>query len=104
MDAAALSASAAPDPALSPAARDARLTRVAQEFEAMVLSELLKPMFESVKTPSLVGGGSEQEAFQSLLQEEYARSIAARGGLGVADQVKAALIRMQAATDTASTV
>ena len=68
----------------------------AEEFEAMVLSQLLRPMFESAKAPGLFGGdGPEQNAFQSLLHEEYAKAIAARGGVGIADNVKDALIRLQ---------
>ncbi|MEX0645660.1 MAG: rod-binding protein [Parvularculaceae bacterium] len=74
-----------------------RITRVAQEFEALVVKELLAPLFNSVKTPGLAGGGPSEEAFASLLQDEYAKSIAARGGFGIADQVKAALINMQSA-------
>lgn len=102
MEIAALAAPSVSSPAHLSAANEARLKQVAQNFEAMVLAELLKPMFESVKTPSLAGGGPGQEAFQGLLQEQYAKSIAARSGLGIADQVKAALIRMQAAAKTAS--
>lgn len=74
----------------------AAIDRKAEEFEALVLSQLLKPMFDTAKSASLFGGdGPEQETFRSLLNDEYAKAIAARGGVGIADQVKAALIRMQ---------
>lgn len=82
-------------PALSPE-KSAAVARKAEEFEALVLAQLLKPMFETAKTPSLFGGdGPEQDAFAAMLQDEYARAIAARGGVGIADQVQAALIRLQ---------
>lgn len=74
---------------------DASVTRKAEEFEALVLAQLLAPMFDSVESSELFGGGGEQDAFKSLLHEEYAKSIAARGGVGIADDVKAALIRIQ---------
>lgn len=81
----------------APDAGAASAGRVATEFEAMVLAQFLAPLFASVETPGLAGGGAGEKAFQSLLQEEYAKAIAARGGFGVADQVKRALIAMQAA-------
>lgn len=93
MDLAAISASA---PA-NPSAMQARVDRAAKEFEALVLSEMLAPLFNSVETPGIAGGGPGEKAFSGLLQEEYAKAIAARGGFGIADQVKAALIGLQAA-------
>jgi len=78
------------------AERMAQIERKAEEFEALVLAQMLAPMFETAKTPGLFGGdGPEQDVFSSLLHEEYAKSLAARGGVGIADQVKDALIRMQ---------
>lgn len=93
MDVAALPASASP---VSPAMQ-ARIDRAAKEFEALVLSEMLAPLFNSVETPGIAGGGPGEKAFSGLLQEEYSKAIAARGGFGIADQVKATLIGLQAA-------
>ncbi|MEM8772898.1 MAG: rod-binding protein [Pseudomonadota bacterium] len=71
----------------------------AQEFEALMIAEFLKPMFDSVSTPSLFGGeGAEQSIFGGMMQEQYANAIAERGGIGIADQVKAALIELQSAS------
>jgi len=76
--------------------RLAQIERKAEEFEALVLAQMLAPMFESAKAPGLFGGeGPEQDAFASLLHEEYGKAIAAHGGVGIADHVKDALIRMQ---------
>jgi Rod binding domain-containing protein len=41
--------------------------------------------------PSSFGGGAGEEAFSSLLTEEYARLLAERGGIGLAEQVFEAL-------------
>jgi Rod binding domain-containing protein len=88
---------AALDPVVQPAAAsEARIDRAAKEFEALVLSEMLAPLFNSVETPGIAGGGPGEKAFASLLQEQYAKAIADRGGFGIADQVKAALINLQA--------
>ncbi|MEO1251088.1 MAG: rod-binding protein [Pseudomonadota bacterium] len=74
----------------------AQIEGKAREFEALMIAEFLKPMFASAKTPALFGGdGSEQAVFGDMLQETYAAAIAERGGIGIADQVKAALISLQ---------
>ena len=90
-------------PQAQPAPVDARLeqaARKAEEFEALVLSQLLAPMFDTAKSPSLFGGdGPEQDAYQSMLNDEYAKLLAARGGVGIADSVKDALIQMQSSND-----
>lgn len=84
-------------PAAMNAAAQALIDRAAKEFEALVLSEMLAPLFNSVETPGIAGGGPGEKAFSGLLREEYAKAIAARGGFGIADQVKATLIGLQAA-------
>jgi len=94
-----LTALAPPSQTNSPAAltaQNARAERAAKDFEAVVIAQLLAPMFQSVETPSIAGGGKGQEFFNTLLQEHYAEAMAERGGFGIADQVKAALIEAQA--------
>jgi Rod binding domain-containing protein len=77
-------------------AQNARADRAAKDFEAVVIAQLLAPMFQSVETPSIAGGGKGQEFFNTLLQEHYAEAMTERGGFGIADQVKSALIEAQA--------
>lgn len=88
---------AAPSATSTPA--DNKMTAIdskAQDFEAMVLSQLLAPMFDTIKSEGLFGGdGPEQDAFNSMLHDEYAKALAARGGVGIADEVKDALLRLQ---------
>ena len=84
----------APSPLLP---RDlARTDAAAREFEAVFIAELLEPLFASVETPAIAGGGKSEAFFKSLLQENYAKAFADRGGFGLAAHVKAALIDIQA--------
>lgn len=98
MDAAAVASASASQTAT------ARIDRAAQEFEALVIAQLLAPIFSSVETPGLAGGGPGEKAFAGLLQEQYAKSIASRGGFGIADQVKAALIDLQSGASQLSSL
>ncbi|MDZ7627057.1 MAG: rod-binding protein [Parvularculaceae bacterium] len=73
-----------------------RLDAAAREFEAVFIAQMLEPLFASVETPAIAGGGESEGFFKSLLQENYAKAFAERGGFGLADHVKAALIDIQA--------
>ncbi len=81
--------------------RNAAAERKAEEFEALVLSQMLAPMFETAKSPGLFGGdGPEQDIFRTMLNDEYAKLLAARGGVGIADSVKGALLQLQSDNNT----
>ena len=69
----------------------------AEEFEAVFLSEMLKPMWEGVETGGMFGGGQAEEIFRSLLIDEYAKTLASDGGVGVGDMVLKELIALQGA-------
>lgn len=71
------------------------LRRVAEEFEAIFIAEMLAPMFEGLETDGLGGGGMGEEIFRPMLVERYAEAIAAAGGIGVADAVVRELVRLQ---------
>ena len=77
------------------AANEAQALQVGREFETMFLSEMLRPMFESVKPDKLFGGGNGESMFQSLQVDEYAKGLTKAGGVGIADAIKREILRMQ---------
>lgn len=77
------------------------IRRVAEEFEAMALAELLGPMFEALDTDGLGGGGFGEQMFRPMLVRQYAENIARTGGVGLADNIIAELMRVQAAPPAA---
>jgi Rod binding domain-containing protein len=82
-------------PRVRPGASEAEVARVASEFEAMFIGQLLAPLFEGLSTQAPFGGGAGEDAFRPLLIAEYAKAFQARGGLGLADSVKAEMLRLQ---------
>ncbi len=73
-----------------------RIEETARDFEAMFMSEMMKPMFESIKTEAPFGGGKGEEIFRSFLRDEYGKMVSiSNGGLGVAELVKQQLIELQ---------
>ncbi|MCB1563110.1 MAG: rod-binding protein [Alphaproteobacteria bacterium] len=77
-------------------ARDmARIDGAANEFEAMFLSEMMKPMFEGLSTEAPFGGGKGEEIFRGMMIQEYGKMLSGTGRIGIADAVRAEMIRMQ---------
>lgn len=80
------------------AVRDRELAQAreaAQEFEAVFLSQMLEHMFAGVSTDGLFGGGQAESTYRSLMLTEYGRVIARAGGVGIADQVMAEILKLQ---------
>ncbi len=67
----------------------------AEEFEATFLAVLVDTMFSGQETDGPFGGGQSEEMFRSMLNQEYAKAMAGQGGLGLADNVLEAMMRMQ---------
>jgi len=72
-----------------------RIEETARDFEAMFLTEMMRPMFEGIETNEMFGGGKGEEIFRGMLLDEYGKDMAATGSLGIADLVKQQLIDMQ---------
>ena len=72
-----------------------KMDSVAQEFEAQFISQMLENMFSTVDTNPVLGGGEGEDAYKSLLVDEYGKLLARSGGIGVADHVKRELLRVQ---------
>ncbi len=79
----------------------ARAWRAAKDFEAMTLTELLAPMFNTVDlSAGPFGGGTGEKTFAPLLVQAIAEQMAARGGLGLARPIFADMLRLQEAKET----
>lgn len=76
-------------------AQVARIRKTAQDFEAVFLGQMLTPMFESLETDGLFGGGSGERMYRSLLVEEYGKALARSGGVGIADAVTRQVLAQQ---------
>jgi len=48
-----------------------------------------------ISVDDVFGGGKGEEVFRGLMVQEYGKMIAAQGGVGIADQVRAELLKTQ---------
>jgi Rod binding domain-containing protein len=86
------SALASPFAASDPKAK-ARATAV--EFESVFLGNMFSQMFTGIDGDGPFGGGGKAGVWRSFLTEEYAKSFARAGGIGIADHVYRALLAQQ---------
>jgi peptidoglycan hydrolase FlgJ len=94
------------------AARDARLPAEAKvptdakakarqsalDFEAVFLNSMFNQMFTAVDGEGPFGGSGAGGVWRSFLSDEYAKSFAKAGGIGIADHVYRSLIAQQEAS------
>ncbi len=80
-----------------------KVSEAAQEFEAVFIAEMMKPMFSGINTDGPFGGGKGEEAFRGILLQEYGKIISQTGSIGISDQVRDEMIRMQEKIDNGTT-
>ena len=78
----------------------ARAEKAAKDYESVFISQMLGAMFSGIKSDGITGGGQGEEMFRSLMINEYGKSLAAQGGFGLADQMKAQLLKHQEVLDS----
>lgn len=74
---------------------NAAIRQAAEDYEALFLAEMLAPIFETLETDGPFGGGNAERIFRSLLVQEYGKSLAESGGVGIADAVERELLKLQ---------
>ena len=67
----------------------------AQDFEAVFLNSMFQQMFTGIEGEGPFGGSGATGVWRSFLTDEYAKSFAKAGGIGIADQVYRSLISHQ---------
>jgi len=81
-------------PTAAPAAK-AKAKDAAQNFEAVFLNTMFNSMFTGVDGEGPFGGSGATGVWRSMLTDQYARSFAKAGGVGIADHVYKSLLAQQ---------
>ena len=63
----------------------AELKKVAEEFEAVFIAQLLKIMRETIEESGTEGSGFGKSVYTELFDQEIALAMARRGALGIGD-------------------
>ncbi len=81
-------------------ADNTKAREAAEDFEAVFLTEMFRPLFESVEVDPVFGGGKGEEVFRGFMVQEYGKQIAKQGGVGLSHQVMQELLRTQEQSTT----
>jgi len=79
------------------AATKAKAKAAAQNFEAVFLNTMFQEMFTDIGGDGPFGGHGATGVWRSLLTDQYARTFAKAGGIGIADSVYKTLLAQQEA-------
>lgn len=69
--------------------------KVAEDFEAVFLGQMLQPMFNNIEAVEPFGGSSSEKIWKTMQVEEYGKAIAKSGGIGLADAVFREILKTQ---------
>ncbi len=69
----------------------------AKEFESVFLAMFVEQMSTGTEPDAPFGGGSAEKVYKSMMSQQYAKSIAGSGGIGIADQVYSEILKAQEA-------
>ena len=67
----------------------------AQQFEGFFIGQMMEHMMSGVEVDPMFGGGTGEETWRSMLNQEYGKQIAKSGKLGIADNVMKAMLHAQ---------
>jgi peptidoglycan hydrolase FlgJ len=81
-----------------PADAKAKARKSAVEFEAVFLNTMFNQMFTGIDGEGPFGGSGGAGVWRSFLSDEYSKSFAKAGGIGLADHVYRSLIAQQEAS------
>jgi peptidoglycan hydrolase FlgJ len=67
----------------------------AEDFEAMFLNTMFQQMFTGIDGDGPFGGSGALKVWRSFLTDQYAKTFAKSGGIGLASDVYTELLRQQ---------
>lgn len=77
------------------AASKAKAKAASQDFEAVFINSMFQQMFTGIQGEGPFGGDGATGVWRSFLTDEYSKSFARVGGIGIADQVYRSLMAHQ---------
>ena len=72
-----------------------QIETTSKAFEGQFVSQMLQSMFSTIDPKDELGGSEEEGTFRSMMLDQYGKSISRAGGIGVAAQIKRAMLQMQ---------
>jgi peptidoglycan hydrolase FlgJ len=74
-----------------------KIKAVAEQFEAMFLNSMFQQMSTNIDGEGPFGGSGALKVWRSFLTDQYAKTFARNGGIGIASVVYEQLLKQQGA-------
>lgn len=74
-------------PIVADTAKEKKLRKACSDFEAIMLKQMLSAMRQSIPKDGLTDGGYAGEIYQSMADEEMAKSMAKGKGMGLGEML-----------------
>lgn len=81
-----------------PAATPQQMSKIretAKSFESELISQMLGPMFEGLKTDGPFSGGSAEGTYRTFMMDAIGKQMSKAGGIGVASSVEREMLKLQ---------
>ena len=88
--------------AKSPKGMNEKARQTAEDFEAVYLNTMFNQMFTAMDGEGPFGGDKSVGVWRSFLTDEYAKSFAKNGGIGIASEVYRTLMSQQEGSGAAT--
>jgi len=72
-----------------------KMKAAAENYEAVFINQMFSQMFEGIPTDGIGHGGQAEETWRGMLVNEYSKSVAKAGGIGLAKHIYHDLVRVQ---------
>lgn len=72
-----------------------KLEKAASDFEALLLHQMLKSMWQTVPEPEMLGTGQESQMYRDLFNEALSESISQGQGIGIKEVIARDLERLE---------
>lgn len=66
---------------------DPKLMTQAKDLEAVLISQMIEPMFPDGEESGLFGGGDGNSIYRSMMIQEYGKMMSNSGGIGLAKNI-----------------
>lgn len=67
--------------------KEAQLREVSEDFESLLIDQMLSAMRKTLSKEKLYGGGLAEDIFQGMLDEEYSKLMARSESFGLAEKI-----------------
>jgi Rod binding domain-containing protein len=76
--------------------QDQKIRKTADDFETMFLENMMSQVFPQEAAEGPIGdNGTGSQVYRGMLVNEYARSVAKSGGIGISDTIYRQMLQMQ---------